>query len=76
MSATCYKIRRKSDGKFSTGTGWPDWSRNGKAWGSLQAIRSHLTLVRGPGYHNPYCSNHEIVPFVLTPCDPVPIEGF
>lgn len=51
MLSTVYKIRRKSDGKFSTGGCDPSWSRNGKAWATRALLRSHLTMVADNGPH-------------------------
>jgi hypothetical protein len=41
-----YKIRRKSDGFFSGGGMHPSFSKKGKVWSNLQALRSHITLVK------------------------------
>jgi hypothetical protein len=48
---TAYKIRRKSDGKFSTGTTNPDWTSVGKLFACRGALISHINFFRqGPGY--------------------------
>jgi len=41
-----YKIRRKVDGKYSTGGTTPQFSKNGKVWRTLGQLKSHLTLVK------------------------------
>jgi hypothetical protein len=40
-----YKIRRISDGLFSSGGTWPLWRINGKVWAHIRFLRAHLTLV-------------------------------
>ena len=37
-----YRIRRKSDGKYSTGTTSPRWTANGKYFVNRGALRDHL----------------------------------
>jgi hypothetical protein len=44
-----YKIRRRSDGLYSKGGGWPNFSAKGKSWPSLGALHAHLNLVYGRG---------------------------
>lgn len=39
------KIRRRSDGKFSTGGGNPRWAKGGKSWNRMQDLASHYDLV-------------------------------
>lgn len=46
MSDIVYKIRRKSDGLFSTGGCDPKFNRVGKTWSTKGALNGHLTLVR------------------------------
>ena len=42
-----YKIRRNSDGKFSTGGMSPRFTKTGKMW-RLGNLKSHLALFRVP----------------------------
>lgn len=51
-----YKIRRKSDGKFSSGGTTPRWTRTGKTWSCIGHLHGHLTLVGDQGR---YVSNDE-----------------
>jgi hypothetical protein len=44
---TVYKIRRKSDGLFSTGGIAPAFSPKGKTWTNRGALTNHLVLIRG-----------------------------
>jgi hypothetical protein len=37
-----YKIRRKSDGLFSTGGMSPNWSKTGKTWNAIGHLKNHL----------------------------------
>lgn len=46
---TVYKIRRRSDGKYSTGGTEPKFSKTGKVWRTLGQLKSHLTLVEKSG---------------------------
>lgn len=43
--STVFKIRRKSDGLFSSGGVDPHFNKIGKAWATESTMRSHLTLV-------------------------------
>lgn len=42
---TVYKIRRKSDGLFSTGGCRPRWTRNGKTYPNVGSLMAHLKTV-------------------------------
>ena len=42
-----FKIRRKSDGLFSTGGTTPKFTKNGKTWSSIGALKNHLNLMNG-----------------------------
>ncbi len=44
MERIVYKIRRP-DGLYSTGGYWePGWTKSGKAWTSIGALKNHLNL--------------------------------
>src|SRR5271157_5755914 len=45
MSKLVYKIRRRSDGLFSAGGGWPNFKKKGKQWPSLGALHAHFNMV-------------------------------
>lgn len=47
---TIYKIRRRSDGKFSGGGIYPNFSDKGKVWNNKSALSNHLNLVKGSTY--------------------------
>ena len=48
-----YRIRRKSDGKYSTGTSSPKWTKNGKFFPHYQAVQAHLLwFLAGPAYYD------------------------
>jgi hypothetical protein len=57
-----YKIRRKSDGHFSTGGDTPQWSKTGKVWKRISDVKSHLTNVKYTYKHNGYLKweNHPL----------------
>ena len=46
ISKKIYKIRRKSDGKYSNGGLAPFFSDYGKTWGSERHVRIHLEMFR------------------------------
>jgi len=48
-----YKIRRESDGLFSTGGTCPRFTKKGKVWTSMGALKGHLTLVSDGGRYIP-----------------------
>lgn len=49
-----YMIRRKTDGLFSTGGSYPEFTKNGKVWNTLGALKNHLriALVEGTSQWN------------------------
>lgn len=44
-----YKIRRKTDGKYSTGGSWPGFNKIGKIWKRKSDLSNHLNIVIEPG---------------------------
>jgi len=61
-----FKIRRKSDGKFSCGGSYPHFNNKGKEWYTLSAVASHLGLNgmgRGYGGYRLELSDLEIVTY-------------
>ena len=47
-----YKIRRKSDGKFSTGGTTPTFTKLGKIWKQRSHLTSHLSQLHNNGLAN------------------------
>lgn len=45
-----YKLRRKSDGMYSTGGTHVRWSAKGKEWATLAALSGHLAQHKGGQY--------------------------
>lgn len=41
-----YKIRRRSDGLYSTGGGNPGWRQAGKTWAGLNQLHNHFAVVQ------------------------------
>ena len=41
-----YKIRRKSDGKFSSGGLTPRFTKKGKVWTELRYLKAHLNMLK------------------------------
>lgn len=58
MSTVLFKIRRKSDGLFSTGGYFPAWHKSGKTWNNRSALSNHINLVKRSSY-----SDAEVVIF-------------
>ncbi len=48
LSEVYYKIRRKSDGLFSTGN--RGWSESGKLWRRLNDLEAHMRMMGGKTY--------------------------
>lgn len=73
-----FKIRRKSDGLFSTGGAYPKWNEHGKAWATLGRAKSAVALFNV--YFSERCNlahkyvNCEIVEFVIQPAIVHPIK--
>lgn len=40
-----YKIKRISDGLYSTGGQWPTFTKTGKNWTGLGPLKNHLHIV-------------------------------
>lgn len=59
---TVYKIRRKSDGLYSTGGMQPSFSKKGKVWNNRGALTNHFNLVT---YRRVY-DNCEVVTVEVT----------
>jgi len=45
-----YKLRRKSDGLYSTGGTHVRWNQTGKVWNTLTALSGHLAQHKGDSY--------------------------
>lgn len=50
INKTIYKIKRLSDGKYSTGGSRPSFTTNGKAWTNIGHLKNHLNLVIESNY--------------------------
>lgn len=50
MDIKIYKIEN-SEGKFSTGTMYPRWTKKGKIWQSFSAVKLHLRQFCGTKYN-------------------------
>lgn len=49
---TVYKIRRKSDGLFSSGGNWPSFSKKGKEWKQQGHLTNSLNQARRDLYQD------------------------
>lgn len=50
ITTTVYKIKRKSDGFFSTGGSSPRFNNKGKVWKKLGHLNSHLSQIKEDVY--------------------------
>lgn len=41
-----YKIRRRSDGFYSTGGMHPEWRKTGKVWAGLNQLHNHFACIQ------------------------------
>ena len=49
MIHTIFRIRRKRDGKFSTGSTSPDWTAEGRYFFNYRSLQTHLRwFLAGP----------------------------
>jgi hypothetical protein len=81
--AVVYKIRRRSDGLFSTGGGSPSFNKNGKTWNTRGALSNHFAVIKEYGryrdgkwqYRNPY-EDCEVVVIEVVPSEmnTIPVE--
>ena len=60
-----FKIKRLSDGKFSSGGARPKFSKTGKIWTSKRYIKSHLALIHAYKNNNAY-EGCQIIEYKLT----------
>ena len=78
MSASVFKIRRKSDGLFSSGGVHPKRSERGKAWATLGRAKQAVALLND-SFFKPsaahYYKDCEIVELKLTEVSAVKIFG-
>ena len=78
-SGTVYKIRRKSDGLFSSGGAYPDWNDHGKAWPTLGRAKLAVAMLNASYMWKEgdqhYYESAEIVEFSLVEVSTVAIES-
>ena len=56
-------IRRRSDGKYSSGGSCPKFTKTGKAWTNMGHLKNHLNLVIESGYDRHMCSLSFSIPY-------------
>lgn len=67
---TVYKIRRRQDGKFSTGGTRPRFTKTGRTWNGIGPLKRHVQVVTRGEFNarflrfNPY-ADCEIVTYEL-----------
>lgn len=70
-----FKIRRKSDGRFSGGGARPKFTKRGKVWNEAH-LKQHMSMVYDPFYgHRPY-TNCEVVKYECTEVETFSPETF
>ena len=62
LEETRFKIRRRSDGLFSSGGGYPRFSKKGKVWNKIGYLRRHLSMFAAQTLRQ-YYGGCEIVEF-------------
>jgi hypothetical protein len=73
-----YKIRRKSDGLFSTGGSSPRFTKTGKSWSNRGNLDRHLGMLlqnRNIGALPAY-KDCEVITFITEVTDYEPVEKF
>jgi len=74
-----YKIRRKSDGLFSTGGSSPGFSKKGKTWSTRANLDRHLgMLLQYPDrfWGLPVYKDCEVITFITEVTDYEPVDKF
>lgn len=61
-----YKIRRRSDGLFSTGGTRPRWTTLGKVWSGRGHLKNHLRLAQTHKFASTLYVDCEVVEFAVT----------
>ena len=61
-----YRIRRKSDGLFSSGGSFPTFSKRGKIWKRKGDLTSHLNLTTQSTTNRDVYKNCELVVYEVT----------
>ena len=75
MTKFVYKIRRRSDGLYSTGGGWPSFKAKGKQWPSVAALHAHFNIVYGRGGQRQNYVDCEIVTIEVTDRETAATDG-
>ena len=75
MTIEVYKIRRKTDGLFSTGGECPFFNKKGKTWSARGHVTSHLSQF-GDRRKNQYYKDCEVVRFEVQEFDVEAIDVF
>ncbi len=68
-----FKIKRMSDGLFSTGGGFPTFTKRGKVWRMRGHVTSHLNQVRKNVYDGCHIIEYEMTPYVV---DSIPVSEY
>jgi hypothetical protein len=61
-----FKIRDPKTGLYSKGGGSPRWTKHGKEWHSLGALKNHINLLFGHSNSRKHYEGCELIEFVLT----------
>lgn len=60
-----YKIRRRDDGRYSTGGYSPGWLKTGKIWHRLSDVQKHMRYVTE--YARKQYEESDVIEFQLVP---------
>ncbi len=70
-----YRIKRMSDGLYSSGTMYPRFRKNGKMWNSLKNIKAHLAMF--DNHWKPYANDTYVVEvYEMVLSDTVALDDF
>ncbi len=64
MTIFGYKIRRISDGRYSTGGSTPEFTSVGNTWSNKQSLHSHFAVIQEYGEYAMRHKNDKIPDFV------------
>lgn len=66
---TIYKIRRTSDGFYSAGGSTPTFTKRGKIWKTLSAVKLHIHSALGHGYDRYGTGTYHNLKQIYKDCD-------
>ncbi len=71
--AQIFKIRRRSDGLFSTGGSYPSFKKEGKVWSRRGNVSSHFAQMQRS---SAYLADCEVVVYELVESEIIPVSDW